>query len=141
MEVALRDNSALVLRFDRGEDVLDELKWFCGREGIQAAAFTALGAAQEVELAWFNLTARQYRTQTITELMEIASLTGNASLESEKVFLHVHGVFSDSEMRTYAGHVNRLVVAATCELMLMVFSKPLTRQHSDEIGLKLLTRE
>lgn len=141
METVLRDNSALVLRFDRGEDVLDELKRFCGREGIQAASFTALGAAQDVELAWYNITEKRYGTSTLTELLEIAHLTGNVSLDGDKVHLHAHGVFGSADGRTYAGHVNRVVVAATCELVLNIFTRPLRRQYSEDIGLKLLVRE
>ena len=51
MKIILHDNSTYILRFDRGEDVIAGLKEFCREKDIQAGLLTALGAAEEVELA------------------------------------------------------------------------------------------
>lgn len=138
MDVALRYNSAVVLRFDRGEDVLVELTRFCSREGIQAAAFTALGAAQEVELAWYNVDEKRYHTKKLAEKLEIGSLVGNVSLHEGELFIHTHGVFTNAAMQAFGGHVNRLVVAATCELVLQKLAGEIVRTYDAGVGLPLL---
>lgn len=55
-----------------------------------------------------------------------------------KIIIHSHGVFSDETMQAQTGHVNRLMVAATCEIFLEVLKGEIGRQYDKETGLNLM---
>jgi predicted DNA-binding protein with PD1-like motif len=138
MKVIARDSTAAVLRFDAGEEVIAGLKQFCAENTLLAASFSALGLAREVELAYFEVDSKEYLTKTFSEELEIASVVGNVGTFEEDVIVHAHGVFADRNMATKAGHINKLVVGATCEVTLIVLPGELKREYSEDIGLKLL---
>ncbi|MDP6704596.1 MAG: DUF296 domain-containing protein, partial [archaeon] len=63
---------------------------------------------------------------------------GNIAKLGEETVTHNHGVFSDKDMNTYGGHVNKLVVAAACEISLTRIEGRIERKYSEEIGLNLM---
>lgn len=138
MKTILHDNGTYILRFDRGEDVIEKLRRFCEEENIQAGSLTAIGAVQEIELAFYDVDTQEYLSTTFTEKLEIASVVGNVSRLESDIVIHAHGVFSDAKMDTHAGHINRMIVAATCEVVLRKLGGVIERAHSDEIGLNLM---
>lgn len=111
---------------------------YCMDETIHAASFVALGAVNDVELAWYDVDAQVYRTQRLQEKLEIASLTGTVSIYEEKIIVHAHGVFSDQQMHPIAGHVNSMVVSGACELTLWRLKDTIMRTYSRDVGLALM---
>jgi len=138
MKLILKEGKKYVLRCDRGEEVIEELKKFCQAKKIGAAFFSAIGAAAEVELAHYDVDKKRYSNKIIRQKLEINSLTGNIALMDGKIIAHGHGVFSDQAMQTQAGHVNRLTVAATCEIFLEVSKGKIGRRYDKETGLNLM---
>ncbi len=137
MKVIYGDEHTYILRFDRGEEVMNELQQFCAEHKVRAGTFWGLGAAEGIELAEYDLKKKEYRSKEYSEMLEIASLTGNVALIDGKPALHAHGVFSTLE-NVYAGHVMKLVVGVTCEITLTVLPGEMKREYNEEIGLKLL---
>lgn len=129
----------MVLRFNRGEEFIATLKDFCRKEKIQGGWFFGLGAISKVELAFYNLTEKKYYDRIITEALEVISLMGNIAVMDKGTIIHVHGVFSNKQMKTIAGHINKLVVAATLEVYLTKLPK-IEREYSEKIGLNLMKR-
>jgi uncharacterized protein len=138
MEVISRDDHIFTLRFDGGEEVMAELKRFCADEGITAGSLTAIGAAQEVELACYDVDKKHYATRRFKKKLEIAGVIGTISMFEGEVVIHAHGTFSTQEMQAVAGHVNRMVISATCEMTVIAHGGPVERQHSAKIGLNLM---
>lgn len=144
MKLIFKDDRRYVLRFDKNDEVIEGLIQFAEQEKITAAAFWGIGAAEEVVLACYDLDAKAYYDRRFDERLEIISLTGNiarmrkSGSDSERVVIHAHGSFSNKEMQLVAGHVKRLVVSATCEIVLMAMNGKLEREFSEEIGLNLL---
>jgi len=138
MKSVLKDGKKYIIRLDRGEDVIQELKNFCQAKKIGAAFFFALGAAYETELAHYDIDKKRYSNKVIRQKLEINSLAGNIALMDGKIIIHSHGVFSDETMQTQAGHVNRLMVAATCEIFLEVLKGKIQRKLDKDIGLNLM---
>jgi len=138
MKLILKDGNQYVLRCDRREEVIDELKKFCTAKKIKTAQFWAIGAAKEVELAHYDVDKKRYSNKVIRQKLEIDSLIGNIAMMDGKIILHAHGVFSDQTMQAQAGHINRLIVAATCEIFLDILKGKIQRQHDKETGLNLL---
>jgi hypothetical protein len=138
MKIILHDGKKYVLRCDRYEDVIEELKKFCRAKKINAAGFWAIGAAAEVELAHYDVDKKRYSNKVLRQKLEIDSLIGNIAMMDGRVIIHAHGVFSDLAMQAAAGHVNRLIVAATCEIFLDVSKGKIRRQYDKETGLNLI---
>lgn len=138
MKIVTADPLTSVLRIDAGEEVIETVRAYCDDEEITAAAITAIGAAKHVTVSWYDLTRKVYEDKELDGQWEIVSLNGNVSIKNGKAFVHVHGAFSDRSMSVQAGHVKKLVVGATCELILTVIEGRMERESDEETGLFLL---
>lgn len=112
---------------------------YCTQHNINSAYVTAIGACDELQLAWYDVHNKKYEIQVIKEDLEIAGMIGNIALVKGKVFLHAHGTFSDHHLKPVAGHIMKLVVSATCEVRLEVFEGKIEREYDEVTGLNLLT--
>lgn len=138
MRVVLKDTGSFVLRFDAKEEVLEELKNFCEKKQFHAGWFSAIGSASEVTIAFYNPRTKSFEERTMTEPLEIVSLTGNVSSLNGHIALHAHGSFADYGHRTWGGHASRVVVSATCELLLTPLAGTLKRTPDLDTRLNLL---
>lgn len=134
----MQDGNNLLLRFSKGEEVVAGLIAFALQEKIGAAHYTAIGAAGEVVLSYYNLQDKQYQDTELKENLEIVSVIGNiAHLESKPV-VHCHGTFSRQDLSVVGGHIKKLVVSATCEVYLNKLPATIARAFDEETGLNLL---
>ena len=138
MKLILHENNKYVLRFDRDEELLEALRTFCDAESVASGFFFCLGAAEKITIAYYNIDKKEYENKDINVHLEITSVLGNISMLDGKVAIHCHGNFSDKDMRVYGGHVKKLVVSATCEVVLEKFSGKIFRENDKDIGLNLL---
>ena len=129
------------IRMELGEKFVETFTSFCESKGIGTAHFTALGAAEEVELGFYDLPTKTYSFRLFESPMELVSMTGNISLVDGQPFIHAHGVFSDKEFKTVEGHVKDLVVGPTIEIFLTPMDLEIERKMNDRVGLKLLDLE
>lgn len=138
MKVILDTKDTLVIRFDKGEDVIKGLISFCDKKKITAGHFTGLGACASVTLAYYDLITKKYLDKTFPNDMEIVSLTGNIATLKDETIIHAHGVFADLDYNPYGGHVKELIVSATCEIHLTVLQGEMERGFDEQTGLNLL---
>ena len=138
MKIILEERSHYTLRFDPGEDVIEGVAKFCGERDVLAGWFSGLGAAGESILSYYNLDTKQYDDNVFHERLEIASLVGNVARKKDGVVIHAHGVLSGADLKAYSGHVKKLVVSGTCEVLMEVFSEPFTRLRDGQTGLDIL---
>ena len=138
MKLILQDKNKYVLKVSVGEDVMVELKIFCQDQEIEAASFFAIGAAKEIQIAWYNIHKKEDVKRDIQQELEIVSLLGNVAIEGKETLVHAHGSFSDKNMQIMAGHVNKLVVGAACEIVLTKLEGKIEKTYDDETGLKLM---
>jgi len=138
MKVILKERNKYVIRFDKGDELIANLMEFCQTKKIRAGFFVGLGATSQVVLSYYHLDKKEYQEKKIAANLEIVSLIGNLAEMAGKIIIHSHGVFSDVQMKTWAGHVNKLVISGTGEVLLEVFKGKIERQYSQEIGLNLM---
>ncbi|MDP4007295.1 MAG: DNA-binding protein [bacterium] len=138
MKRILQDNNTYVISLSRGEELIEEVKKFCEEYQIEAAFFHAIGATSEVELAWYDLGAKQYVTALFQENLEIVSLAGNVSKLGNDMVVHGHGVFSNKAMETKAGHVNKALISGACEIILTRLEGKIDRFFDEDTGLNLM---
>ncbi len=138
MKIILKDNRRYVLRFDRGEELIEGLIKFAESEKIETSWFFGIGAISEVMLSHYDLDTKKYSDKEIKEKLEIISLLGNIAKMQDKIIIHAHGSFSNPQMEVRAGHVKKMIVGPTCEIFLIKLGGKIEREFSDEIGLNLM---
>src|SRR5436305_1956510 len=116
MKLIAAEDNVYIFDLARGEELIETLVKWCQQKKIAGATLTGLGAADKLELAYYNLASKSYEQHTTVEEVEILSLTGNlGELNSEKM-LHIHGVFGRKDLSTFGGHVFSLCVSGACEI-------------------------
>jgi len=138
MKIIAQDTSRFVFNAEPGEEMFTVLRQWCIESGIKGATLTGLGAASEVEIAYYNLETKSYERQIVTEDVEILSLTGNIAQLDSETLLHIHGVFGKRDLSTFGGHLFALTVSGACEIHLSTFEAQLTRSYNETTGLNLL---
>lgn len=137
MEYRKFDDS-FIIRCEKNEEVVEKLKELCLKEDIKLAEITGLGAAKEVEIGVFNVNTKEYNTKIFNGMFEITSLVGNATRKDGEVYLHLHINFGDPNGNVFGGHLVRVVISATSEIIVRRINGEVGREFSDEIGLNLL---
>lgn len=138
MQCVAEHNGTYILSIPRGGELIESLKAFCTERKIAAAHCTGLGAADTLELAYYNLTTKEYERHQLHDEVEILSLTGNISTAGDTPLAHLHGVFGKRDLTTFGGHIFSLRVSGACELHLTALSTAFTRKHDPETGLNLM---
>ena len=110
--------NTLIVRLDRGEEVVDRLLELARREHITLASVNGLGAADDVTVGvYFPAT------------------------QEDQPYGHFHMSIGDQEGRVFGGHLNRAVISATCELVVTLLEGRVERRMDPEIGLNLMAFE
>ena len=111
-----------IVRMDRDEEILAQLKIFAEKEQVKLASVTALGAVKDFTIGVFDTSAKAYHSNRFQGVYEIVSLVGTINTKD--------GDF-------YCGHLNEAVISATCELVVTCLPGRTDRVFSDEVGLNL----
>ena len=136
MEYA-RFASKIIMRIDKGEEIVDTVKRFCTQHDITLAFVSAIGAVNKANVGLFMQDTKKYYPKEFSGSMEIVSLSGTITQMKGKVYPHFHIALSDDTYCVIGGHLNAAWVGATCELVLEVMDGVVEREFSDEIGLNL----
>lgn len=128
----------IVLRLEKGEEVIESIKKLCEKEDIKAGSISGLGASNQVVVGLFKVDEKKYYSNTFEEDFEITNLTGNISRMNGEVYLHIHGTFANAEGKCIGGHLNKAVISATSEIIINKINGNVGRKFSEEIGLNLI---
>lgn len=74
-----RFDSTILMRIDRGEEILTQLKAMALKEEIRLASVRALGAVGDFTVGVFKTGEKKYYANRFTGDYEIVSLTGTVS--------------------------------------------------------------
>jgi hypothetical protein len=126
-----------IVQIDKGEEVIENLKRFVKDENISLGSITALGAAKNPTLRFFDADQKKYFDKTLEGHYEIANFTGNISEMKGEVYLHCHMTLADREMNAFGGHVLSSKVGGTFEAIITPLKGRLGRKFSEEVGLNV----
>ncbi len=129
---------SFIIRLKKGDEAISSLVDFCQKNNIKFASFSGIGAAQSAKLAIYDLDKKEYIRKELSGILEILNYAGNVSQMDGKTIIHSHATLSDKTFAAFGGHVDELIIAATCEIILYQLDIELVRKHDDEIGLNLL---
>lgn len=128
-----------VLRLEKGEEIIEKLEEFCGKEGISSGHFQGIGGLDRAEIAYYDMADREYHPRVLDKPpMELLSLLGNVSVAERKLKVHAHVVIGRTDFSVIGGHLNRGIVFPTCEIVFIPLEDGLERKMDKETGLALL---
>ena len=133
-----RQRNTIIVRVDKGEDIIKELLSLSEKENILFASISGLGAVNDIELGIFDTSAKKYRSKRLIGDFEITSLVGSLSRKEGEPYIHVHmSVGNVLTNEFFGGHLNKAIVGATAEIVLNVVELVVEREFVEEIGLNL----
>lgn len=127
----------IVVRLDKGEEVLTSLKMIAEEYDIHLASVQALGATNHVTVGLLDIQEKKYYSHTFDKDLEITSLIGNITRKDQQVYLHLHINVADMENHVFGGHLNECIISATCEMFIDVIDGEVTRKFDEVTGLNL----
>lgn len=127
-----------IVRLDKGEDILEQVRTLALKEGIRLASVQALGAVNDFTVGVFNTAEKKYYANSFQGSYEIVSLTGTIDTMGGEFYCHLHMSAGDGQGHVVGGHLNRAVISATCEMVVTDIPGAVDRAFSEEIGLNLL---
>ena len=126
-----------VVRMDKGEEILEQVKALAMAEDIRLASVQALGAVNDITVGVFDTVRKEYHANHFQGAFEIVSLTGTIDSMNGEFYSHLHMSAGDSQGHVVGGHLNRAVISATCEMAVRVLPGAMDRAFSPEVGLNL----
>ena len=127
---------ALVL--DKGEEVHESLLRFTHDHKLSGAELSAIGALQDVVVAFFDRETKEYEKIPINEQVEVLALNGNIAMKGGEPKVHAHIVVAKRDGSAHGGHLMRAHVWPTLEIVIRETPAYLQRRVDDETGLALL---
>ena len=112
MEYRVFDKKVIV-RIDRGEEICEQLKAVCEKEGIALASVSAIGAVGKFTVGVFSPESKSYSSNSYEGDYEIVSLLGTVTRMDGKFYSHLHMSAGDGSGKVFGGHLNSAVVSAT----------------------------
>lgn len=132
MEYRRFDNT-IVLRVDRGEEVVSCIEKIAGDEEIQLAHIAGLGVADSVKVGLYDVDRREFLCKEFHEPMEITSLIGNIIRQDGQPYLHLHITCADAQQHCIGGHLKSAQISGTAEIFITVINAVVGRRI-DDIG-------
>ena len=130
-----RFRDALVVRIDKGEEILEQLQTVSERENIKLAEISALGAVNDITVGVFKTDEKKYYSNRFQGYFEIVSLTGTISTMNGAYYAHLHMSAGNDRGEVFGGHLNKAVVSATCEMVIRIIDGKVDRIFNEELGL------
>ena len=133
-----RFNDTIVLRIDRGEEIIEKVREVAEQEHVRLAEISALGATDDFTVGVYDVEAKRYDSKTFQGPHEIVSLVGTITEKDGAFYQHLHLSAGNQDCAVVGGHLNRAVVSVTCEMVIRILSGAVDRRPDPETGINLM---
>ena len=133
-----RFEQTIIVRMDKGEDIVEQVKNVALKEKIKLASISALGAINEFTVGVFKTKEKKYYANEFKGDFEIVSLTGTINTMNDGYYSHMHLSAGNDQGQVFGGHLNKAIVSATCEMVIQIINGEVDRYFDEEVGLNLL---
>ena len=133
-----RFEQTIIVRMDKGEDIVKQVKNGALKEKIKLASISALGAINEFTVGVFKTKEKKYYANEFKGDFEIVSLTGTINTMNDEYYSHMHLSAGNDPGQVFGGHLNKAIVSATCEMVIQIINGEVDRYFDEEVGLNLL---
>lgn len=127
----------ILVRLDRGEEILTQIKALAAAENIKLAHITALGAVDDLTVGVYKVAEQKYYANHFTGDFEIVSLTGTIDTMNDEFYAHLHISVGDEHGHVFGGHLTEARISATCEMVVRLIDGHIDRQRDSITGLNL----
>ena len=127
----------IVLRIDRGEEVVEKITELVKKENIRLGSISGIGAADHVIMGVYDIEKQVYHKHEMNELVEITSLIGNITEMNGEPYLHIHINVADENGKAYGGHLNEVRIGGTSEIVITVLDGAVGRKKDQITGTGL----
>lgn len=138
MFCGMLDETHLLLRLEKGEEIIATLTHITQNHHITNATISGIGSVENPTLAHYRVDTKEYHEQKMEGIFEIIGMLGNITQSEGKPLIHIHATISDEQMHAMGGHIVTADVSATLEIVLSIFPSTITKSYHNNIGLKLL---
>ena len=132
-----RFEQTIIVRMDKGEDIVEQVKNVALKEKIKLASISALGAINEFTVGVFKTKEKKYYANEFKGDFEIVSLTGTINTMNDEYYSHMHLSAGNDQGQVFGGHLNKAIVSATCEMVIQIINGEVDRYFDEEVGLNL----
>ena len=132
-----RFGDTLIVRLDKNEEIVEQVRVLAEKEKIRLATVEALGAVDDFTVGVFFTNEKKYYSNRFQGAYEIVSLTGTISTMDGHFYQHLHMSAGDAKGNVKGGHLNSANVSATCEMVIRIIDGEVDCYHDEEIGLNL----
>lgn len=127
----------IIVRIDRGEEILSKIKEVAEKEKVTLAEINALGAVDDFTVGCYKADEKKYYPNEFKGCYEIVSLTGTISTMNGEYYSHIHMSAADINGNVVGGHLNKAIVSVTCEAVITVIDGVVDRKYDENIGINL----
>ncbi len=127
----------IIVRIDRGEEILSKIKEVAEKEKITLAEINALGAVDDFTVGCYKVDEKKYYPNEFKGCYEIVSLTGTINTMNGGYYSHIHMSAADINGNVVGGHLNKAIVGVTCEAVITVIDGVVDRKYDENIGINL----
>lgn len=127
----------IVVRIDRGEEILEKIKELALKENIKLASISAIGAIDELVVGVYDVAKKEYYSNEFKGDLEIVSLLGTINTMNGDFYTHIHLSAGNEKGEVFGGHLNKAVVSGTCEMVVSLIDGTVDRFYDDETGLNI----
>ena len=133
-----RFGNKVVVRIDRGEEIVGTLKQLCKNLDIKLGTITGIGAVDKATIGLFDVKTKKYHSKELRGDHEIAPLFGNVSMMGGEIYIHLHANLANAEHKSFGGHLNSAFVSATFEGVIDIIDGKIDREFDETVGLNLI---
>ena len=123
---------------ERDEEIIETLKKFALEKNIKGASIAGIGTLKDPQLGFFDLEKKEYAKKVIEGDFELLALNGNISLFEGDTVVHIHTLISDSEFKSYGGHLFSGKITGTGEVIIETLDESIQRKHNKDENLNLI---
>ena len=133
-----RCENKVIVRIDKGEEIVDTLKSVCKKLNITLGIITGIGATDKLTIGFLNTKTKKYLSKELSGDHEIAPLSGTITRMNGEPYLHLHINVCNAEQKSFGGHLASAVVSATFEGVIDIIEGNIDRVYDQTSGINLL---
>ena len=132
-----RIEDTIVLRVDKGEETLEQIKNVALKENIKLANVNGLGATNDFTVCVYDVVEKKFYDNKFSGPYEITSLTGSINTMNDEFYCHLHLSAADTKGSVIGGHLKSATISATSEIFIQIINGRVDRFRDEDTGLNL----
>jgi len=131
-------NRYYVIRLEKGEEIISSMRQAYKHKRLKGAFFFGIGVGKDLVLGYFDAHKKAYIKKMFEGEYELTGLSGDISQLNREIIVHCHVTITNNNFNAFGGHLFQGTVPATCEIVMLPFTKSLKRKKDTVTGLKLI---